>query len=56
EVAGIEGSFTCRTLDEANVEDATREPEKFRAQKGTPLKLPGPVALPPYAYACLDRR
>lgn len=56
EVAGIEGSFSCRILDEANVRDAKREPEMFRAQKGTPLELPGPVFLPPHGYTCLDRR
>jgi len=55
---GVAGDWRLRRLDETTVQQATTQPEAFRAEKGTPLTAEGghlQVRLPPYAVARLDR-
>jgi predicted dehydrogenase len=53
EVAGLEGSFSCRTLDEANVGGATRHPKRS-GRRGDAPRAARPRLLPPHGYARLD--
>lgn len=56
-IHGLEGAFALRMLDETDFDEATRQPEAYRAQPTTPLLADeGRIVLTllPYALATLD--